>query len=154
MAEARGDEIVTVFNVTASASQGEHRGEWAKLRRLVAQGRVKAVYVWALDRVSREGIAATLDALTPLFRSGCRVVSAQESWLEQDGPMRELLLSVFAWVAQMESQRRSERTKAGLERRKAQGYRLGRPKGSQDKKKRVSRNRGSARRDDLTLEGV
>jgi len=36
----------------------------------------------------------------------------------------------------MESQRRSERMKAGLARIVAQGKKLGRPKGSRDKKKR------------------
>jgi DNA invertase Pin-like site-specific DNA recombinase len=39
----------------------------------------------------------------------------------------------------MESQRRSERTKAGLARVKAKGRKLGRPRGSKDKKKRRRR---------------
>ena len=41
----------------------------------------------------------------------------------------------------MESQRRSERTKAGLARAKAQGKRLGRPPGSKDRRKRRRRQR-------------
>jgi len=41
----------------------------------------------------------------------------------------------------MESQRRSERTRAGLARVKAQGKRLGRPPGSKDKRKRRRRQR-------------
>jgi DNA invertase Pin-like site-specific DNA recombinase len=39
----------------------------------------------------------------------------------------------------MESQRRSERTKAGLARVKARGNRLGRPPGSKGKRKRKKR---------------
>jgi len=39
----------------------------------------------------------------------------------------------------MESQRRSERTKAGLARVVAQGKKLGRPPGSKDKRKRKRR---------------
>jgi len=39
-------------------------------------------------------------------------------------------------VARMESQRRSERTKAGLAGAVAQGKTLGRPKGSNDKRGR------------------
>jgi DNA invertase Pin-like site-specific DNA recombinase len=50
-----------------------------------------------------------------------------------------LLLSIVAWVARMESNRRSERTKAGLARAVAEGKRLGRPTGSRDKKKRSRR---------------
>ncbi|MBU2536467.1 MAG: hypothetical protein KKD83_09940 [Chloroflexi bacterium] len=44
----------------------------------------------------------------------------------------------------MESQRRSERTKAGLARVKAQGKCLGRPPGSKDKRKRRRRQRFTA----------
>jgi len=39
----------------------------------------------------------------------------------------------------MESQRKSERTKAGLARVVAQGKRLGRPQGSKDRRKRKRR---------------
>lgn len=39
----------------------------------------------------------------------------------------------------MESQRKSERTKAGLARVVAQGKRLGRPQGSKDRRKRNRR---------------
>ena len=53
--------------------------------------------------------------------------------------MQELLLSIVAWVAKMESNRRSERTKAGLARAVAEGKRLGQPLGSKDKKKRSRR---------------
>ena len=65
-----------------------------------------------------------------------KVISFQESWTEVDGPLRELLLSIVAWIARMESDRRSERTKAGLNRAVAEGKTLGRPKGSTDKRKR------------------
>lgn len=40
---------------------------------------------------------------------------------------RDLLLMIFAWVAQQERTRLIERTKAGLARARAQGKRLGRP---------------------------
>ena len=47
-----------------------------------------------------------------------------------------MLFAIAGWVAKMESERRSERTKAGLERAIREGKKLGRPKGSKDKKKR------------------
>ena len=56
--------------------------------------------------------------------------------VEQEGPARDLLMSVMAWVAEQESARRSERVKAGLARRKAQGLPVGRLKGAKDRKKR------------------
>ena len=64
------------------------------------------------------------------------MVSFQEPWTEVDGPLNEVLYSLVAWMAQYESQRRSERTKAGLERAIKAGKRLGRPAGSKDKRKR------------------
>ena len=65
----------------------------------------------------------------------------QESWTEAPGELGELLFAIAGWVAKMESQRRSERTKAGLAKLKSQGKTLGRPPGSQDKKERKRRNR-------------
>ncbi|MFC1956164.1 recombinase family protein, partial [Chloroflexota bacterium] len=59
----------------------------------------------------------------------------QESWTEAPGELGELLYALSGWVARMESERRSERTKAGLARLVARGKRLGRPPGSKDKKK-------------------
>lgn len=64
------------------------------------------------------------------------MLSYQESWTEAPGEIGELLYALTGWVARMESQRRSERTKAGLARVVAQGRKLGRPKGSKDKRKR------------------
>ena len=56
------------------------------------------------------------------------------------GELAELLYALTGWVAKIEShQHRSERTKAGLTRVKAQGKRLGRPQGSKDRRKRKKR---------------
>ena len=51
--------------------------------------------------------------------------------------MVDLLLAIAGWVARTESNRRSERAKAGLAR--AQGKHLGRSSGSKDVKKRCLR---------------
>ena len=66
----------------------------------------------------------------------CRVISLQESWTELPGELGEVLYAIAGWVARMESERRSERTLAGLARAVKGGKRLGRPKGRKDKKKR------------------
>ncbi len=95
--------------------------------------------VWALDRLSREGALAILSLVNRLSSYGVKVLSYQESWTEAPGELAELLYALTGWVARMESQRRSERTKAGLARVKAQGRKLGRPRGSRDKMKRRRR---------------
>ncbi|MFC1965104.1 recombinase family protein, partial [Chloroflexota bacterium] len=88
---------------------------------------------------SREGALAILSLVNRLSSYGVKVLSYQESWTEAPGELAELLYALTGWVARMESQRRSERTKAGLARVKAQGKRLGRPPGSKDKRKRRRR---------------
>jgi putative DNA-invertase from lambdoid prophage Rac len=80
-----------------------------------------------------------LSLINKLKICGVRVLSYQESWTEAPGEFGELLYAIAGWVAKMESQRRSERTKAGLARVVAQGKRLGRPPGSKDKRKRKRR---------------
>jgi hypothetical protein len=72
--------------------------------------------------LSREGALAAFELVDSLARVGVTVVSAQESWTEAGSTEPpELLLAITAWVARTESQRRSERSKAGIERAPAQG---------------------------------
>ena len=98
-----------------------------------------AVLIRALDRLSREGALAILQLVSNLKIYGVKVISYQEAWTEAPCELAEVLYAIAGWVARMESQRRSERTKAGLTRVKANGKRLGRPAGSKDKKKRRKR---------------
>lgn len=95
--------------------------------------------VWALDRLSREGPLAILTLVNRLKQYGVKVISYQESWTEAPGELADLLFALTGWVARMESQRRSERTKAGLARVKAMGKILGCPTGAKDKRRREPR---------------
>lgn len=63
-------------------------------------------------------------------------MSLTEPWASTDGPFADLLALLIGWFANFESLRRSERIKAGLERRKAQGGHVGRKAGAKDKGKR------------------
>jgi len=84
----------------------------------------KILYVWSLDRFSREGISNTLSYLERLRKYGVGLRSLQESWLDtsEDG-MGELLIAILSWVAKQERKRISERTKAGLVKAKNVGKR-------------------------------
>jgi DNA invertase Pin-like site-specific DNA recombinase len=86
------------------------------------------VLVWALDRLSREGMVATIGYLQRLAAAGVAFHSYSEPMLSTGNEMvRDIVLAVIARLAKMERQRISERTKAGLARVKAAGTRLGRP---------------------------
>jgi DNA invertase Pin-like site-specific DNA recombinase len=135
-AERRGLEVVQVYQVTESAYRGAHQKALTEVYQDARSGKFQVLLVWALDRLSREGIGPMLEIINRLGQHKVRVISLQESWTEVEGPLQELLLSIVAWVARMESERRSERTLAGLARAKAEGKRLGRPPGSTDKRKR------------------
>ncbi len=137
----RGYEVVKVYTEEESAWKNGHQRELAKLITDARRRKFQAVLVWALDRLSREGALAICSLVQKLSVCGVKVLSYQESWTEAPGELAELLYALTGWVARMESQRRSERTKAGLERIKAQGKHLGRPQGSKDRRKRRRRQR-------------
>ena len=135
-AERRGLEVAKVYEVGESAYQGAHQKALGQVCRDARAGRFKVLLIWSLDRLSREGPTATLEAVSRLARQGVHVVSLQEPWVETSGELRDLLLAIVGWVANWESRRRSERTRAGLERARAGGTRLGRPPGARDRRKR------------------
>ena len=64
----------------------------------------------------QEGAAAILNLVNTLKACGVRIISFKESWTEAPGEIGEVLYAIAGWVAKMESQRRSEKTKAGLAR--------------------------------------
>lgn len=124
----------------------EYKRELARLLADAHAGRFRVVVVWAADRLSREGIEPLLRIVRTLRQSGVAVVSVQEPWLDTTNPaVAELLLAIMAWVAQQESARRSERTRAGMARAKAQGKRIGgRQPGAKDKRPRKRRGVAAA----------
>ena len=138
-ADQRGFEIIDIYQEEESAWKAGHQRKLANLMADARRRKFEVVLVWALDRLSREGALAILSLVNRLSTYGVKVLSYQESWTEAPGEVAELLYALSGWVAKMESQRRSERTKAGLARLKAQGKRLGRPPGSKDKRKRRGR---------------
>lgn len=138
-AKQRGFEVIGVYGEEESAWKAGHQRELAHLLQDARKRKLDVLLVWSLDRLSREGSLAILSLVNSLKIYGVKVLSYQESWTEAPGEIGELLYALTGWVAQMESRRRSERTRAGLARVKAQGKRLGRPQGSKDKRKRKRR---------------
>ena len=90
------------------------------------RGEVQAVVVWSLDRFHRH-MANCVRDVQELARLKVRLLSVREPWLDQEGPMRDLLVAIFGWMAQFERERLRERTRAGLDRARREGKRLGRP---------------------------
>lgn len=138
-AKRRRFEVVGVYSENETAWKAGHQAELARLIEDARKGKFEVVLVWALDRLSREGALAILSLVDKLKRYGARVISYQESWTEAPGDLADILYAITGWVARMESQRRSERTRAGLERARREGKPIG--KRGPDKKKRKRRQR-------------
>lgn len=81
---------------------------------------------WALDRLTREGVAETFDYIRTLNSYGVAYESYQEPHFRTTGPAGELMLAIAAWIARQERQRIAERVTAGLRRARVEGTRSGR----------------------------
>ena len=135
-AKSLGGKTVQEYVDMSSGGSGD-RQDFVRMLEDADKRKFDLLLIWSLDRLSREGISNTLGYLERLKRNGVAVKSLQESWLDtRDEGLGQLLLAIFSWVAQQERKRIVERTKAGLERAKRQGKRLGRPAGARDTKQR------------------
>ncbi len=98
------------------------------------------VLFWSLDRFSRSGTLFTLQKLKELENLGISWESYTEQYFNSIGEFKDVVISIMSTLAKIERQKISERTKAGLERAKLSGKKLGRPFGSKDAKKRNKSN--------------
>ena len=141
-AEMRGFDVVREYDLTGvSAAQGAHK---RFLSEVIMDARSSTdgfdvLLIWALDRLSRQGVRATLEIIERLHREGIGIASFREMEIDTTGPLGELVIAIFSAMARLESERISQRTMAGLDRARARGTRLGRPPGSKDKRKRKRR---------------
>jgi len=82
---------------------------------------------WSLDRFTREGALATLQHLNLLSSYGVGFRSYTEQYLDSCGLFKDAIIAILGTLAKQERIRISERTRAGLERARAQGRIGGRP---------------------------
>jgi putative DNA-invertase from lambdoid prophage Rac len=124
LARARGLDIVAVYEEQASAVK--RRPKYDQMLKDGKRGKWSVLLVWAIDRLGRS-LVGNLQDLLELDRVGITVISVRESWLDTSSPIRPLLIAIFSWCAEQERNRLIERTKAGLERARRAGKRIGRP---------------------------
>lgn len=92
-----------------------------------SQRKFDVLLVWALDRLSREGVWETFEHIRRLRQNGVEFESYTEAHFRTTGPAGELMIAIAAWIAKQERLRISDRTKAGLARARAKGRIGGRP---------------------------
>lgn len=125
-AAARGDEIAAWFE-EKQPSGPRHGPELARLLREIQGGGVRKLYVFALDRLTRMG-APAIARLFEHFRAyKCEVTSLSDGF-DPSGPAGDVILAVFAWVAEQERRRTQQRMAAKKADVIAKGGRWGRPR--------------------------
>jgi DNA invertase Pin-like site-specific DNA recombinase len=116
----------------------EHRKQLAAMFADAARREFDLLLVWSLDRFSREGMAATVGHLQRLASHGIAFRSFTEEHLSTENELvRNILLATLSSLAKLEREKISQRTKAGLERARARGKVLGRPKFSHGDRDRL-----------------
>jgi DNA invertase Pin-like site-specific DNA recombinase len=124
-----GHEVVDEYVEHESGRKGtERRAQFARLFEDGQQSQVRHRSVLGLDRFSREGMVQTIMHLQRLDSYGVKFHSYTEAHLNTDNELvRNVLLALLSSLAKVGPQKISERTKAGLERARRRGARIGRP---------------------------
>jgi putative DNA-invertase from lambdoid prophage Rac len=122
----RGLRITSTYSEHVSGTARD-RPELDRMMRDARAGKLTHLVIWALDRLGRT-MGSTFNTVLELDALGVKIISVQESWLDMEGPVRSLLVAVFAWVAGQEKARLVERVRIGMDRARREGQHLGRPR--------------------------
>jgi len=128
------------WNVTAEFSdvisgKRNSRPQRNELIKQTYKGRFDVILVWKLDRWSRSAQDA-LNTLAELSRIDVAFVSLQEG-LDFTTAMGRAMVGMLAIFAELEREMIADRTRAGVEKAKARGMRMGRPPSARGKSKMV-----------------
>lgn len=142
LANQKGYEIVAVFEEKLSAFKQVERPYYEKVKEMARKREIDAVIVWALDRWVRNR-DTLLDDVVLLRNYGVKIHSVKEAWLEAiniEGAIgktvTDFLLGLIGSIAEMESQRKSERVKMAYQQGKNK-RKWGRPSLSKIAKEKI-----------------
>jgi DNA invertase Pin-like site-specific DNA recombinase len=137
-------QIASVYTEAETAWVAGHQHELARFLDVLESGKrhFDIFLVFALDRLSREGVVRTFGLVNRIEARGCQVVSMKEPWASADNPMRDVFLAITSWAAKYESDRKSQNTRIGLAKALSKGVKLGRPKGRKDSPGKPRRKAG------------
>lgn len=92
-----------------------------------------------LSRLSRS-MTDTFEMVKVLKNKGVNIYCVKENMEINDSALGLMIMSVFAFSAQIERERISQRTKEALARKKAEGVHIGRKPGSQNKLNKLDKD--------------
>ncbi len=121
---ARGSAIDYWYEEKASGRTVD-RPELKRLRGDARHGRIRTLYLYRIDRLTRSGIRDTLEVVQELRVAGVKIITVADGF-DLDGPMSEIVLAMMAWASQMERLAINERISAARNRMDAEGIPWGR----------------------------
>jgi len=127
-AEMAGWEIVGVYddNGVSGAKSREHREAFNRLCRDATRRQFDVVMAWSVDRLGRS-LQDLVGFLSELHAVGVDLYLHQQG-IDTTTPAGKAMFQMMGVFAEFERAMIQERVKAGLNRAKAQGKTLGRPK--------------------------
>ena len=127
-ADRAGHEIVAIYddNGVSGAKGREYRVEFDKLLKGAVRREFDLVAAWSVDRLGRS-LQDLVGFLQELHGSGVDLYLHQQA-LDTTTPGGKAMFQMMGVFAEFERSMISERVKSGLERAKANGKTLGRPK--------------------------
>jgi DNA invertase Pin-like site-specific DNA recombinase len=123
-AKTRGFTIAGEY-IDYATGRSEERTNYKRLLDAVRKRQVDIVLVWRYDHFARS-TKALINALTEFKSLGVDFISYSEN-IDTTTPQGEMVFTIMASLAQFESALIGERTKAGMQRAKAQGKHIARP---------------------------
>jgi DNA invertase Pin-like site-specific DNA recombinase len=136
-ARGRGEAVGRWYADVASGKSME-RPELRRLRADLARGGISRLWVWRLDRLSRSGIADTLNCVNEIRSAGVTLASVADGFA-LEGSAGDLVLAVLAWAAQHEREKIRENQEAARARLALLGRGWGRPSHSAETIAQVER---------------
>lgn len=110
----------------ASARDMRGRRAWRRMMEAAGRREFDALLVYRLDRAFRQ-VRDGVIAMDRLNECGVDFISVEEPYIDTTSPMGEVMFIISSLWAQLEGVGISQRVKAGMDRARAQGVRLGRP---------------------------
>ena len=127
-AAQRGWAIIEEFIDHGFSGAKEKRPALDRMIKAAWTGRFQAVLVWRFDRFARS-VKHLLTALEKFRSLNINFISLQEQF-DTSTPIGHAMFTIIGAMAQLERDIIRERVKAGLDRARSRGVRLGRPMSS------------------------
>ena len=121
-AKQMGWEVVREYTDRGSGAD-PNRPYFKRMLQEAMMMQFSTILVWKFDRFSREPMFVAIGRVQKLRERGIGIKSLTETWLDtsKDNPVGDMIMGIMSWAAAEERRKISERTKAGIQRRRNLG---------------------------------